>query len=134
MPGVINTKTTYLFDVENLRKVFASEKALRGLSFNEIQLETGINFTQLASFAAGTSGLGIHALVTVAKWTNADLRSFVVRQRQASKHVPSPQERELRNLNKYLEAAGFKVDADENPVELAVRLLAQAKDLGAFDA
>jgi transcriptional regulator with XRE-family HTH domain len=128
-----NTRTTWLFDFALLAKSVASERTLRGVTLSDIERETGVNATQISTFLAGNSGLGIHGLVSLAKWSNTDLRSLVKRQRNVASHVMTPQERELRTLLGYLNAAGLDVQPDESPVDAAVRLLAQAKEQGLLD-
>jgi hypothetical protein len=123
--------TVWAFDGEKLAAVVKSEKGLRGVSYQDISRETGVNFTQIASFTSTGTGVGLNGLVSLAMWSNADIRSFVVRKRNASRHTVSPQERELRSLAKYLEAAGLAKVDNESPVEAAIRLLALAKEQGA---
>lgn len=131
--STLNTRTVWVFDYDLLRKTVKQEKDLRGVSYNQIGAETGVNFTQISTFVAGDSGLGVHGLVSLAKWANMDLRSLAKRQRNAASHVATAQERELRTLMSYLSAAGLDIQPGESPVDAAVRLLAQAKENAAFD-
>lgn len=130
MSNNLNTKTTWLFDIEKLRKVAASEKDLRGTTYADMQRETGVNWTQIATFLSGKGGLGVHGLVSLAKWANLNVDSLVRKQRQVATRTMTPQERELRALAKYLMAANLPVQEGESPVEAAVRLLALAKEQG----
>jgi len=131
--SALNVRTVWSFDYDLLRKTVMQEKELRGVTFAQIQAETGVNFTQISTFVKGETGLGVHSLITLAKWANMDLRSLAKRQRNSSTHVVSAQERELRTLMSYLTAAGLDIQAGESPVDAAVRLLAQAKENAAFD-
>lgn len=134
MSNNLNTRTTWLFDIEKVREVAASEKELRGSTYADIQRETGVNWTQVATFLSGKGGLGVHGLVSLAKWANLSMESLVRKQRQVATRAMTPQERELRALAKYLMAANLPVQKGESPVEAAVRLLALAKEQGAeFD-
>lgn len=131
MPTGLNTRTVWLFDIDKLREVVASEKQLRDVTYTDIERETGVNWTQIAGFVTGKAGLGLHGIVSLAKWSNLSLDSLVVRQRQVAKHIMSAQERELRTLAKYLGAAGLEIQKDESPVDAAIRLLAMAREQGA---
>lgn len=128
-----NTRTVWLFDLDLLAKTVASERSLRGATLNDIERETGVNATQISTFLGGNSGLGIHGLVSLAKWANMDMRTLVKRQRTSASHVMTPQERELRTLLGYMKAAGLQLQSDESPVDAAVRMLAMAKEQGLFD-
>lgn len=128
-----NTRTVWLFDVDRIRKAVASEKDLRGVTYADIERETGVGWTQIAGFATERGGVGIHGLVSLAMWANLDIRSLVVKQRNSPRHVASPQERELRALASYLGAAGLEASPGESPVEAAIRLLAAAKATGLLD-
>ena len=126
--------TVWSFDTEKLAAVVKSEKGLRGVSYQDMQRETGVNFTQISNFVSTGTGVGLNGLIPLAMWSNADLRLLVKRNRNAVRHVASPQERELRNLARYLEAAGLPKVDNESPVEAAIRLLALAREQGAdFD-
>jgi hypothetical protein len=131
MGTVPNANTVWVFNVDKLSEAVATEKKLRGVSYADIQRETGVGWTQIAAFCTSRGGVGIHGLVSLAMWANVDIRSLVVRKRNATRHTMTPQERELRNLAKYLEAAGLKPAAGESPAETAIRLIALAKSQGA---
>jgi hypothetical protein len=128
-----NANTVWGWDFETIRKVISSEKDVRGVSFNEIENQTGVGFGQIAGFVKGANGLGNDSLASLIRWANLDPRQVIVRRRNATKHYVSPQERDLRILAQYMEAAGLKRDADESIVDAAVRLLAQAKEVDAFE-
>lgn len=123
--------TVWVLNTEKLSEIVASEKQLRGVSYADIQRETGIGWTQVAAFCTGKGGVGTNGLVSLMMWANVDPRSLIVRKRNATKHAMTPQERELRNLAKYLEAAGIKAQPGESPAEAAIRLLALARAQGA---
>lgn len=131
MATIPNVNTVWVFDTNKLAETVLSEKNLRGVSYNDMSRETGVGWTQIAAFCTGRGGVGIHGLVSLAMWANVDLRSLVVRKRNAARHVMSAQEKELRNLAKYLEAAGLTALKGESPVEAAIRLIALAKSQGA---
>jgi hypothetical protein len=131
----LNTRTVWLFDIEKLREVVASERTLRGSTYVDMERETGVNWTQIATFVSGKGGLGVHGLVSMAMWANLDVRSLVKKQRQVATRQISEQEKQLRILAKYLTAAGLPVQNGESPVDAAIRLLATARDQGAdFEA
>lgn len=126
--------TVWAFNTDKLSEIVASEKQLRGVSYADIQRETGVGWTQVAAFCTGKGGVGTNGLVSLAMWANVKVDSLVVRTRNATRHAMTPQERELRNLAKYLEAAGLKANPGESPAEAAIRLIAAAKAQGAdFD-
>lgn len=123
----INSNTVWIYDLDALRAEVAKEKELRGVTFQDIGRETGVNFTQISTFVAGSTGLGIHGVISLTKWANIDARTLIVRQRNAAKHVPTPQERELRMLAGFLSNAGLEVQDGESIVEAAMRLLAESR-------
>lgn len=123
----INSNTIWVFDTDTLRKEVAREKELRGATFQDISRETGVSFTQISTFVSGSSGLGIHGMVSLVKWANLDPRTLILRQRNSSRHVPTPQERDLRNLAGFLKNAGLEIQEGETVVEATMRLLAQAQ-------
>jgi hypothetical protein len=123
----INSNTVWIYDIDTLRKEVAREKEMRGVTFQDIGRETGVNFTQLSTFVGGTSGLGVHGIASLTKWANLDPRTLIVRQRNVTRHSPTPQERDLRMLAGYLKNAGLEVQDGESIVEAAMRLLAESK-------
>lgn len=130
-PGeYFNRNTVWIFDVEAVRKGTNSERELRGVNLSDIERETGVNATQLSTFLNSKTGLGLHGLVSLAKWANIDLRTLAVRQRNAAKHSPSSQEQQLRILKAYMNAAGLQPQDGESVVDAAVRVLALAKANG----
>lgn len=128
-----NANTVWGWDYAKIQEGIRTEKEFRGVSFNEIEAQTGVGFGQIAGFVKGSNGLGNDALASLIKWANIDPRQVIVRRRNAVKHFVSPQEVQLRNLGAYLKAAGFELLDGESVVEAAVRLLAEAKQVDAFD-
>lgn len=128
-----NVNTVWGWDFEAIQKGVMAEKEFRGVSFNDIEAQTGVGLGQIAGFVKGANGLGNDSLASLIKWANMDPRQVIVRRRNAAKHFVSPQEAQLRNLGAYMKAAGLEILPNETIVEAAVRLLAVAKEVDAFE-
>jgi hypothetical protein len=127
-----NTRTTWYLDKDAVRKAFVEEKTVRGVTYKEVEEQTGINNVSLNRFANGLQNVSGDAAITLIKWSRANITEFVKRRGRAYQHKDTPEQAKIRTAQQFLSDLGVEVDPAEHPFDAMARLISQAKDKGLF--
>ena len=134
MPTV-SEKSSHYFDFDKLRTVVRNEKEVRGLYLTKIAESSGVHVTQLTRFLnTETETLGVDLTVSIVKWLGAKVEDFIVARRPGKKHTDTPDQRQIRMAQKFLERNSIERDGKETAVETMMRMLAEARAKGLLDA
>lgn len=125
-------RTAYYIDVDAIRNLVRDEVSVRGVSYTEIQEQTGILSVGLGRFLNPRTQLSLHhdALVTLVKWAGSDVARFVKRRKSMARHTDTFEQRQLRNGQAFIKNLGVQTDQSETSVDVLMRLVAEAKEKG----
>jgi hypothetical protein len=133
MPTV-SEKSSHYFDWEKFRVTLKNEKEIRGVYLTRIAEVTGVHVSQITRFLNNEAEtLGVDLTVSLVKWLGVKVEDFIIVRNAAKKHTDTPEQRQLRMAQKFLERNGIDRDGKETAVETMMRLLAEARAKGLLD-
>lgn len=125
-------RTAYFLDDDAIRMAVATEVGVRGISYREIEEQTGVLAVGIGRFLNPDRKATLHVdgLLTLIKWAGLDVNRFVKRRRTVARHTDTYEQRQLRKAAAYLESQGVSAEQGETAVDALMRLVASAKENG----
>lgn len=125
-------RSAYYLDSAAIRTAVVNEISVRGVSYREIEEQTGVLAAGIGRFVNPDrkTTLNTDSLVTLIKWAGLDVNRFVKRRRTVARHTDTFEQRQLRKAAAYLNSQGVSAEQGETAVDALMRLVASAKQNG----
>lgn len=122
-------RSAYYVDMEAVRAFLREEIGIRGLNYQEIEEQTGIQSVSLGQFLHPDrqASMSLNNTVTAIKWAGGTIDRFVKRRRTIARHSDTHEQRELRKGVAFLRSMDFELEPGESPVDALMRLAASLK-------
>lgn len=125
-------RSAYYLDLPGIRQTLRDEIAIRGVSYSEIQEQTGVLAVGIGRFLDPAKNLTLNtdSLITLIKWAGGNVDRFVKRRRTVARHTDTFEQRKLRTGQAYLRSLGVEPEIGETSVDVLMRLVNTAKENG----